>query len=133
MTVRGKETGKQMLPPGTPAPMPFITKTINAFPILSPSLRQESIFFPVAVSDPVSYGITLQVYSGLISNMATTHLANYQSTPSFQNKLEESAACTGLCMKEWSRGIQILTDTYSSLFAADSKKSRNTDSVLKQS
>lgn len=101
MTVRGKETGKHNAPSRHTSSYALYHQNHQGFSHPLPLLEAgEYFFFPVAVSDPVSYGITLQVYSGLISNMATTHLANYQSTPSFQNKLEESAACTGLCMKE---------------------------------
>lgn len=79
MTVRGKETGKQTLPPGTPAPMPFITKTINTFPILSPSLRQESIFFSCGSLRPS------QLWNHL-AGVLRTHFQHGNNTPSKLSK-----------------------------------------------
>lgn len=128
----GKVLGRSMLPPGTAAPTPFIAKSISAVPIFSPSLRQESIFFLWQSQTRSDTGSPCSCTQASFSNLATTDLANYQSTPSFQNKLEESAACTELRMKErkpWH------TDTYGLLFVICSrfKRRHNTDSDLKQS
>lgn len=101
MTVRGKDTGKHNAPSRHTSSYALYRQIHQRFSHPLSLLEAGGYFFFSCGSlRPSQLRITLQVYSGLISNTATTHLANYQSTPSFQNKLEESAACTGLCMKE---------------------------------